>query len=96
MTDVPVPGLLRRGDYSYGIYLYGWPIQQAMVTLVPVRDTAQQILLALPCILLFAMVSWHAIERPILGLRRRLSFVAARRLEAVPSVAAAPAEPVRP
>ncbi|MGU3665095.1 acyltransferase family protein [Methylobacterium sp. A49B] len=81
VTDLWVPTLLRRGDYSYGIYLYGWPIQQALVALVPVRATTGQVLLALPCILLFAMVSWHLIERPILGLRRRFSFVAARRFE---------------
>jgi peptidoglycan/LPS O-acetylase OafA/YrhL len=81
VTDLWVPALLKRGDYSYGIYLYGWPIQQALVALVPVRNTAQQVLLALPCIVLFAMVSWHLIERPILGLRRRFSFVAAHRLQ---------------
>lgn len=93
VTDLWVPALLRRGDYSYGIYLYGWPIQQAVVALVPVRNTAQQVLLALPCIVLFAMVSWHLIERPILSLRRRFSFVAAHRLQTEanrPADAAAP------
>ncbi|URD34568.1 acyltransferase [Methylobacterium tardum] len=39
VTDLWVPALLKRGDYSYGIYLYGWPIQQALVALVPVRNT---------------------------------------------------------
>jgi peptidoglycan/LPS O-acetylase OafA/YrhL len=82
VTDLWVPALLKRGDYSYGIYLYGWPIQQALVALVPVRNTTQQVLMALPCIVLFAMVSWHLIERPILSLRRRFSFVAAHRLQA--------------
>ncbi|MCJ2116517.1 acyltransferase [Methylobacterium sp. J-001] len=82
VTNLWVPTLLRRGDYSYGIYLYGWPLQQALVALVPVRDTTQQVLLALPCIILFAMVSWHMIERPILSLRRRFSFVASHRLKA--------------
>ncbi|MEG9524293.1 MAG: acyltransferase [Hyphomicrobiales bacterium] len=93
VTDLWVPALLKRGDYSYGIYLYGWPIQQALVALVPVRNTTQQVLLALPCIVLFAMVSWHLIERPILGLRRRFSFVAAHRLQSEadrPTDAAAP------
>ena len=88
VTDLWVPALLRRGDYSYGIYLYGWPIQQALVALVPARDTVQQVLLALPCIIVFAMVSWHGIERPILSLRRRFSFVASRRLEAEPAQSA--------
>lgn len=82
VSDLWVPALLRRGDYSYGIYLYGWPLQQLTMSLLPsVRDTAQQVLIAIPVILAFAMVSWHAIERPILGTRRRLSFIAGRRLE---------------
>ena len=49
---------------------------------MPVRNTTQQVLMALPCIVLFAMVSWHLIERQILSLRRRFSFVAAHRLQA--------------
>ncbi|MCJ2087253.1 acyltransferase [Methylobacterium sp. E-005] len=81
VTNLWVPKLLRAGDYSYGIYLYGWPIQQALVNLVPVRDANLQVILALPCIVLFAIFSWHLIERPILNLRRRFSFIASHRLQ---------------
>lgn len=81
VSDLPTPVLFRRGDYSYGIYLYGWPIQQTVLALMPsVTDTARQTSVAIPLVFLFAMLSWHAVERPTLGLRRNLSFIARRRL----------------
>ena len=51
----------RLGDYSYGIYIYGWPIQQVLLTRAsgsPVRLFA----LAFPCILVMAGLSWHLLE----------------------------------
>ena len=74
VSDVPTLPLFRRGDYSYGIYLYGFPIQQAMFDLFPVPNPAFQFLLALPVISLFAALSWHCIERPVLRIRRHFSF----------------------
>ena len=32
---LPKPSILKTGDYSYGIYLYGFPIQQAVSNLAP-------------------------------------------------------------
>jgi peptidoglycan/LPS O-acetylase OafA/YrhL len=82
VTEIPMPRLLTRGDYSYGIYLYGWPIQQTVVALLPQQKSLLvQFGLALPAILLFAAFSWHCIEKPILRLRKRFSFVARVRLE---------------
>ena len=81
LSKIPTPVFLRRGDYSYGIYLYGYPVQQAMVATFPrVTSIWLQTPMSLVCIFLFAMFSWHAVERPILQLRRRFSFVARERL----------------
>jgi peptidoglycan/LPS O-acetylase OafA/YrhL len=57
----------RRADLSYGIYLYGWPIQQLLVqhfaaSLTPWRMFA----VALPLTCVAALVSWTFVERPCL------------------------------
>jgi peptidoglycan/LPS O-acetylase OafA/YrhL len=51
----------RLGDYSYGIYIYGWPLQQLCLPLAhgsPIRLFA----MAYPCVLAMSVVSWHALE----------------------------------
>jgi peptidoglycan/LPS O-acetylase OafA/YrhL len=76
-TRIPRLPIYGRGDYSYGIYLYGVPIQQSVRAALPFTDTALlNLLFSIPLITLFAMFSWHCIEKPILRLRKRFSFVA--------------------
>lgn len=59
-------------DLSYGVYLYGWPVQQALVAFWP--GAAALILLwpALALTLIVAALSWYGVEKPALGLKRRL------------------------
>jgi peptidoglycan/LPS O-acetylase OafA/YrhL len=62
---------LRGADYSYGIYLYGFAVQQTMVDLFPAAHIWYfNILICLPCIVLIAACSWHFVERPAGKLRR--------------------------
>jgi peptidoglycan/LPS O-acetylase OafA/YrhL len=76
-SPLPLPAVLHERDYSYGIYLYGMPIQQMMISLFPgVTSPVSQLALAIPCIVGFAALSWHLVELPILRQRRRFSFVA--------------------
>jgi len=77
MTKMPAIPLYRRGDYSYGIYLYGYPFQQALVNLFP-RLTSPWLhfAISLPIATVIAMGSWHFIEKPILRLRKNFSFTA--------------------
>jgi peptidoglycan/LPS O-acetylase OafA/YrhL len=58
-------------DLSYGTYLYGWPVQQALHALFP--STAALVLLA-PSLLLtlgIAALSWFLVEKPALALKAR-------------------------
>ena len=98
VTDLPTLPIFRRGDYSYGIYLYGMPVQQAMAAMFPtVTSPLGQLALALPAIIIFAAFSWHMIEKPILGLRKRFSFVArVRGLEDETASPPAVLQPVAP
>ena len=74
MISIPRLPLLASGDYSYGIYLYGFPITQAVVALVPgMRGSGWgTLLVSLLVTCIFAAFSWHAIEKPTLQLKRKL------------------------
>jgi peptidoglycan/LPS O-acetylase OafA/YrhL len=73
LTNPPHIPVLMSGDYSYGIYLYAAPIQEASVALFPAERSGWFTLAAtLPFILLFAFFSWHMIEKPILSRRKSI------------------------
>ncbi len=59
-------------DLSYGVYLYGWPVQQALVVLLPGAGALALLWPALALTLLVAAASWYGVEKPALGLKRRL------------------------
>lgn len=62
----------KIGDLSYGVYLFGFPVQQACVALLaPHLSPTRLTILALAISLICAWISWHLIERPALGLRHR-------------------------
>jgi len=60
----------RLGDYSYGVYIYAFPLQQLMVWLVPGQSWWTNVALAFPATLACAVISWTLIERPALSLVR--------------------------
>ena len=67
------PAFLRGKDLSYGMFLYGYVVQQAWMSLSPaLRHWYWNLLLALPTTALLAALSWVWIEKPGLSLRRYL------------------------
>jgi len=79
---LPVIPAARFGDLSYGIYIYGWPVEQGVVWLFGGQAEWWQVfLLALPATATLAFLSWHLVERPALRLKpaARRSPVAPRR-----------------
>jgi peptidoglycan/LPS O-acetylase OafA/YrhL len=73
MWRLPLLATLRRGDYSYGIYLYGFPITGMLVYFVPALKSVWLLPpAAVVSTLVIAVASWHLIEKPALGLRKRL------------------------
>ncbi|WP_312510389.1 acyltransferase family protein [Chryseobacterium culicis] len=54
------------GDTSYGIYIYSFPIQQALMYFFKL-DTAMLFILSLPISFLLGYISWHLIEKKALG-----------------------------
>ena len=53
-------------DYSYGLFLYGFPVQQSLVALMPGLSPLQLLPLSAAGALVLAVLSWHFIERPAL------------------------------
>jgi peptidoglycan/LPS O-acetylase OafA/YrhL len=62
-----IRGFNRLGDYSYGIYIYAFPVQQSLVALLPGITPAQMIVAATATTLPLAMLSWHLVEKPMLA-----------------------------
>lgn len=60
----------RIGDYSYGTYVYAFPIQQMLASFGIVTPLANMAL-ALPLTLICAVLSWHLIEAPAMRLKAK-------------------------
>ncbi len=73
LTRLPAIPVTRYGDYSYGIYLFGFPVQQAVMMCQPGRNPLVNFAVALPVTFALAVLSWHYVEKPVLNLRRRFS-----------------------
>lgn len=68
--DNPLSRLSRRtGDLSYGVYLYGWPVQQLVRVVSPVDTPWVTVALCLPPTLACAWLSCRFIEGPALRLK---------------------------
>jgi peptidoglycan/LPS O-acetylase OafA/YrhL len=68
-------GFLRRfnrlGDYSYGTYIFAFPIQQTIRAVFPGVTPMQMVALAFAATLPLAALSWHFLEHPMLRLKGR-------------------------
>jgi peptidoglycan/LPS O-acetylase OafA/YrhL len=74
MLRMPRIPLLMAGDYSYGIYLYSFALQQAVIWAFPsCRTWWANLAVSLPLIMAIAVLSWHTIEKPALRLRKWLA-----------------------
>ncbi|MBV8798331.1 MAG: acyltransferase [Alphaproteobacteria bacterium] len=67
LLNPPKNKMIESGDYSYGLYLYGYPIQQAVVAISPVTHAWWiNLALSLPLAFCFAAGSWHLLEKRVL------------------------------
>jgi peptidoglycan/LPS O-acetylase OafA/YrhL len=67
---LPVIPAARFGDLSYGLYIYGWPVEQVVIWFCAGRAAWWQVfLIALPATAALAFLSWHLVERPMLRLK---------------------------
>jgi peptidoglycan/LPS O-acetylase OafA/YrhL len=69
--DPPATWIAGKADYSYGVYLFAFPLQQWVQTVPMLRvwylNASVATVLAFGC----AAISWHLVERPVLRRKRR-------------------------
>lgn len=62
----------RYGDFSYGMYLFAFPVQQLLVRYFGAELTPYRLFfVAFPLSLVCAVLSWHFVENPCLLLKPR-------------------------
>jgi peptidoglycan/LPS O-acetylase OafA/YrhL len=61
----------RHGDFSYGIYLFAFPVQQLLVSVLGLMSLPFFMTLAFAVTLSLAVVSWHCVEKPALAWKTR-------------------------
>lgn len=66
-----IPDMAKYGDFSYGIYLWGFPIQQSLVYLFRL-ETIELMLISIPLSCIFGAISWHFIEKRALWLKNKV------------------------
>lgn len=72
-------------DYSYGIFLYGFPVQQTLAHLMRGTDSFLPYFgLSVVLTLILAALSWHFVEKPALALRKRLRPIVGAAVERLP------------
>lgn len=66
--------LEKYGDPSYGIYLWGWPIQQLTIAIWPEITPWKNCIISLFFAIAMGYLSWHLVERPALSLKNKIKF----------------------
>jgi len=65
-ADTFMQRYIRRNDFSYGVYLAGWPVQQLWIHWLHLKSPWGLLPIAAASAIAYAALSWHWIERPTL------------------------------
>ncbi len=69
---IMLPNFAKHGDLSYGIYLYGWPVQQLiMLYFGSYLNSKLLFVVVTPVVVIFAIMSWKLVESPMLKLKNK-------------------------
>jgi peptidoglycan/LPS O-acetylase OafA/YrhL len=71
LAYVPKLPVIRHHDFSYGLYLYGWPAQQLVQTISPSANALGNTLWATLLAVALAAASWFLVEAPAMRLKSR-------------------------
>jgi peptidoglycan/LPS O-acetylase OafA/YrhL len=76
LLNPPRSIVITKGDFSYGIYLYGFVIQQSVAALGPwTHDWRISLVISFPIILATAILSWQLLERIFLRMKNLTSVI---------------------
>jgi len=68
---LPIIPAARFGDLSYGLYIYGWPVEQTISYLRPGASWWELFLISMIATAGVAFVSWHLVEKQALSFKPR-------------------------
>ncbi len=60
----------KIGDYSYGMYIYGFPVQQTMAAIIPDISVAIMMTYSFGITLILSILSWHLIEKRFIKMKK--------------------------
>jgi peptidoglycan/LPS O-acetylase OafA/YrhL len=73
LATIPKTLITATGDYSYGVYLYGYPVQQTFAYLFPHNQVWElNFIVSLTVSFILAAFSWHFVEFPVHTRRRTI------------------------
>jgi peptidoglycan/LPS O-acetylase OafA/YrhL len=75
---IPFHNFTKYGDFSYGIYIYAFPIQQLISEFRFNGDLTIYLILSVSISMIFAVASWYLIEKPALGLKKAFAKTSSR------------------
>ncbi|MEP3525029.1 MAG: acyltransferase [Hyphomicrobiales bacterium] len=61
---------IDKQDYSYGVYIIGFPVQQTLMLYNESMTPTQNFLMAVPITLVLAALSWNLVERPAMKFKK--------------------------
>lgn len=66
-------GIIRNynkvGDYSYGMYIYAFPVQQSVAAIFPEISVTAMLFIAFGITFILAFLSWHLVENKFLKMK---------------------------
>jgi peptidoglycan/LPS O-acetylase OafA/YrhL len=69
-APIGLSNFAKYGDFSYGMYIYAFPIQQSIIHITNANISVNgMILYSLVITLFFSVLSWHLVEKPFLKLK---------------------------
>lgn len=78
MTLAPIKAIKLPGDYSYGVYVYGWPVQQTVASQLPHIGVHLNQLYSIAISIVVAAASWHLVEKPCIAFGHALPTIITR------------------
>jgi peptidoglycan/LPS O-acetylase OafA/YrhL len=70
--SIPLNGWARYGDFSYGIYLYAFPLQQLIIQELRPSHPLVLFSISLPASVVLGAASWHGVEKWFIRRHRRI------------------------
>ena len=70
-----IRGFNKYGDYSYGMYIYAFPIQQSVAALIPGISVLAMIVISFIITFILAFISWHVVEKKMLKYKDKYVYI---------------------